>query len=254
MRLHTWERRLVGVGLGPREPRGELDLAGSRRFERPLHRGGELAGTGESISLSLGHRPRDDLIEQRRDSGSSRPGGGRGVVQVRVHLLQLRRPVEGNGPRQRLVEHASKRIDVRRGVAPPAFNPLRGGVVERADEHAGAGRPGISVELAGDPEIGQIDVVGVAAAVRDQHVGRLHVAVDEATPVSGSERRGDRGQKLDRAVGTKTPGRGDQRSQVCPVDPPHDQVKRAVELPGFVDRQLPPGGIRPRWTPRRGQT
>jgi hypothetical protein len=59
---------------------------------------------------------------------------------------------------------------------------------------------------AGDPEVGQVDMILVLVLlVRDEDVGRLDVTMDQAAPVSGRERRGDRPQQPDRPLGRHTP-------------------------------------------------
>ena len=99
------------------------------------------------------------------------------------------------------------------GVPRPPSIRSGASVVDRAHEHAGPSHRGLAVGAAGDPEVGQVDVLVVLAVVAagDQHVGGLDVAVHEAAAVGGGERGGDGAQQLDRAPGLEPAPVLDQR-------------------------------------------
>ena len=108
---------------------------------------------------------------------------------MRVHLRDLvvasrERRVAG----EQLVEHAAERVDVGAGVDPLAADLLGRDVVEGPDEGAGRGDAGARVDLAGEPEVGEVGVLAGARAL-DEDVARLDVAVDEPARVRGVERR-----------------------------------------------------------------
>jgi hypothetical protein len=71
---------------------------------------------------------------------------------------------------------------------------------------------------------------------REQDVAGLDVAVDEAAPVRGVERRADLADDPHRALGRERPLPHDGGEQVGAVDEPHRDIELAVDLPGLVDR------------------
>ena len=77
-----------------------------------------------------------------------------------------------------------------------ALDLLRGDVIDRAQELAGARQRGVVGRL-DQPEIGEVGVV----ALTDQDVLRLDVAVDQAGGVRLVERLGDLGKDPQRAAG-----------------------------------------------------
>ena len=120
----------------------------------------------------LGHDLHDDLL-------------GRGAGMRRV-------------PGEHLVEHAAERVD----VAPGGDLLLGGGllgahVVRRAERHAGLGHPaaGRGTQRQRDAEVGHH-----RAAVVEQDVLGLDVAVDDAVPVGVVEGIGDGRGDADRLV------------------------------------------------------
>ncbi len=225
--------RLGHVGRGLR--RRHRPLGGVERLQRPLQLRGEVTRGGKAILRAFGHRLGDDRIELLGDLGHRLSGRGDRVGHVRVDLGHRGGAVVGHVPRERLEQHATERVDVRGGVSPATLEPLRRGVVDRADERARACER-ISVGPPGDPEVGQIDVVIVSViAACDQDVCRFDVAVDETAPVGRGQCRGDRPQQLDRPPGGHSSRVGQQRAQVGARYPAHDQVQRAVQLARLVD-------------------
>jgi hypothetical protein len=74
-----------------------------------------------------------------------------------------------------------------------------------------------------------------AVAPRDQHVGRLDVAVHEPVRVRHVERAGDLGDQRDGALGLERPAARQQRTEVGSLDVAHRHVQDAVLLAGVED-------------------
>jgi len=154
---------------------------------------------------------------------------------VGVHLRHL--VVAGRERRvagQELEQHAAERVDVRARVDAVAADLLGGDVVEGADEGTGRGHPGRCLDLAREPEVGQVDVL--AGAALDQDVARLDVAVNESALVRRVERRGDLGDDRGRVLGRQRPPRPQQPAQVGAVDQVHGHEQQPVLLAGVMDR------------------
>ncbi len=90
--------------------------------------------------------------------------------------------VVGRGALDRRVQQAAERPQVGRRSGLVAAGALRRDVAGGADEHAGRGDGRVALDL-GDAEVGEHD----PAVVGDQHVGRLHVAVQDALAVRGAQ-------------------------------------------------------------------
>src|SRR4029453_7015183 len=134
-----------------------------------------------------------------------------------------------------LVEHAAQRVDVGTGVDGFGADLLGGDVVHRADEVPGGGLPGHRRGALGEPEVGEVDMVGVfpAGARGDEDVPRLHVPVDQPAGVGrvqrGADLAEDRGQtgELQRTVPVK------HRLEVAALDLAHDDVQQPARLPSL---------------------
>ncbi|SCE26541.1 hypothetical protein GA0115252_13839 [Streptomyces sp. DfronAA-171] len=108
-----------------------------------------------------------------------------GRLEDRVRRLDRRRPVEGVLPLDGLVERRPERPQVggrpRHGDA--GAQPLGRQVLHGADEFPGPGQRG-RARLDGDPEVGEHD----APTLAEEHVRRLHVAVQHTHRVRGAQR------------------------------------------------------------------
>ncbi len=104
--------------------------------------------------------------------------------------------LQGWAAGEAFVEHAAERVEVGAPVQRLALDLFGGDVVGRAGEVAALERAR-DRELAGEPEIGQVDVLA-APLGRDQHVGGLDVAVDEPVLVGDVEGLGDLGEQRER--------------------------------------------------------
>ncbi len=161
----------------------------------------EIAGGRVALLRRLRHRRADHDVERRRHSLGQRAGGGRRVVEVRVHLRQLGVARERRPAGQRVEQHRAERVDVGAGVGMLAADLLGRGEVGRADEVAGAREAGAGRGVLGQPEVGQVGVL--LPLLRDQHVGRLDVAVHEPAAVRRVERAGDLPDDPHRALGAE---------------------------------------------------
>ena len=96
---------------------------------------------------------------------------------------------------EREVEAQSQGVYVGAGIAAAAGENLRRGVGERARECPGAGDAELPVELGGT----EIRETGTTVGL-EEDVGRLHVAVENAAPVSGGQRGRDIAADLGREL------------------------------------------------------
>ena len=195
------------------------------------HRLDHLATRGRPVDLVLGQRPRDDVVERRRQLGPELRRRRSRVEQVRVHDRDVRLAVERLLSRQALEEQAAEGVDVGLGPDRLALDLLRSGVVERADEEAGPGQPSRSRSL-GDPEVGQVHAVGRGV---DQHVGGLDVPMNEIVRVRSVECARHLLEDRDGPVELEQT-LGDQILEVAAADVPHGDVDDAVLLTRVVDR------------------
>ena len=104
------------------------------------------------------------------------------------------RAVERELPGQQLEQQHAERVEVAAAVEPHAAQDLGRHVV---------GRPGgLAFDRAREPEVGQADL----AALADQHVGGLQVAVQQPAGVDVFEPAQDRHGELDRALDRQRAG------------------------------------------------
>ena len=150
---------------------------------------------------------------------------------MRVQHRHLRGPVERRLAGERLVEHATERVDVGARVHLPALDLLGRAVLDRPDEGAGPRQPGRR-ELLDRTEVGEVSAVARA----DEDVRGLHVAVDEPACVRRVERGCDLAHNRERPPHGQRALVGDQRLQVGALDAGHRDPEQAVVLARVVDR------------------
>lgn len=153
--------------------------------------------------------------------------------QQRRVLLAL----EGRPAGEGFVDDARQAVEIAPAVHRPAGDLFRRHVVERADELPVRGEPGQRQRLLRQPEVREVDVLGVVAvgARGDQDVAGLDVAVHEIVVMGGVERRchlgGDTQGGRDRQWALAV----QQGAQVQAGDVAHGDVEDAVGLAGFED-------------------
>ena len=141
-----------------------------------------------TVGGRLGERSPDHAIE-----GDDRRGpreGGWLLVQRRLHHLHRLRPRKRGTTRQRLEEHDPRREDVGARVDRVAQDLLRRHVAWGPHDQAGSRQVALQREGAArlrreGPR--QAEVQQLRAARRQEHVGGLHVTVDDALRVQGRE-------------------------------------------------------------------
>ena len=128
-------------------------------------------------------------------------------------------------------QQCSQCVHVRPRSYLPAVGLLWREVVESAEDLAGAGGRTRNFGLLSQAEVAQVRVV----ALSKQHVGGLHVAVNEPPPVRLVERRCDLANDRDDAVGIEGTFASHQRLQILTSDEPHCDEKQTVVLTGMKD-------------------
>ena len=176
-----------------RPPAGSGDRGGHRRGVRRAGVDGVVRVQDQrpqpAAHLLQAHPPVRVLDHQRGDHLGHRPGDPRlrhlavdhlGDRAHRVALHVVRRAAL-DGREQR----GAQAPQVRGGGHRLTGGHLRGDVGGRPENQAGTGHRRVG-DVAGDPEVGQLD----PAVVGDQHVARLDVAVGDAAAVRGPQRAG----------------------------------------------------------------
>lgn len=177
-----------------------------------------------SATASCGRSPgcRAVALATRSSSrGESRNGGGRrghAFVEVLVEDLCGGVAAVRFGAGQHLVQHHAAGVDVRPGVGRALLDLLGGQVGDGAQDGARAVRLG--VHGPDEAEVGDLD----PAVVPDQHVLRLHVAVDESGPVRGAECGEDRLQDVQGRTGAQRAPLAQDVAQRAPGDVLHRQI------------------------------
>jgi hypothetical protein len=139
-------------------------------------------------------------------------------------------------PGKRFEQNTTQRIHVRERIDPPAGDELRRRIVGRAAELSHV--TGVGGQRR-QPEVRKVDVlVGILLArPRDQHVGGLHVAVDESQCVRGVERAGDGGDERERPLWIERRALAEHLPEIGPLDEAHRYEEPVPELAGLVDGQ-----------------
>ena len=157
---------------------------------------------------------------------------GRLLLQMGPEDGEVRVAPERRLAGQALVEHAAQRVEVGAEVDRLASDLLGGGVVDRAQELAGARQPRARAHLLGEPEVAQVRVLTLG----QQHVARLDVPVYEAAPVGGVERPRHLPENVERTGRPQRVLALQQRPKVRALHVAHGDVEHAVGLAGVVDR------------------
>ena len=118
------------------------------------------------------------------------------------------------------VQDATRSVNVRASVDTAPLVLLRRRKVARADEHSSA-RLASACGESGKAEVGQIDVI-CAALTGDQHVRRLHVAVNETACVRGVQGGGELTEKVHARRGATRPSAAISARQIRSLHVAHD--------------------------------
>ncbi len=231
------------VGDDPGAERDEEERAsGDERRRHALgavERSPELDGIPEAPRGFLREGLLDDRREPDRDVGS-RPAERRerprpDVLQDLLDLLAPERALAGEA----LVEDRSEREDVGRGLDGPRIRELLGRHVTRGAaggagprERDGPARArGFTVEVLREAEVRHEG----GALGGEQHVLRLHVAVDDAALVSAPEGLGEGASERDRLLEAE-PAARESLAKRSSREERHDEVRSAVDRPRVEER------------------
>ena len=210
----------AGIGRLDGSPVGKAQEVGPQLLGRPV-----------TVVGVLGHRLHDDGVERRRDGRVGHPGQDGLVAHVLGGNRHRRVAGEGRLADRHLVEHDAERVDVAPGVDPLALGLLGREVGGRAHDGAGLGQALLGVDGPGDPEVGDLDL----AVGGDQHVARLHVAVDHAVAVGEGQGGGHPGADAGDLTRRQRLGILEDGREGPAVDVLHDDEVRAVVLAPVED-------------------
>ena len=95
--------------------------------------------------------------------------------------------LERNPAGQALIQHTAQRVLIGQPGHRGTPDLLRRDIINSAQELARRGQPAAGHRVLGDPEVRQVDVIGISlvAAPLDQQVPRLHIPVHQPLPVRG---------------------------------------------------------------------
>jgi len=191
----------------------------------------------KAIIRQLGQGPCQYLVDRRRKVGPVRGQRRRRSRKLGKQPSEMLAPANRRLASQHLEGCAAQRVEIGPAVDRARFDLLGRHVVERADELAGLRQAGRRQRLLAEPEVGQVDVVRTAAARYrpEQHVGRLDVAVYQASGVG----RVQRGRDLaDDAGCPRRIQRAEPANQLPDVPAPdvaHRYEQHSASIPGLED-------------------
>jgi len=141
------------------------------------------------------------------------------LEEVRKAELGLTAPGERGLAHEALVEHAAKCVDIARACGFLTLDQLRSDVLQRADELTIA-RQLSRIRTAGQAEVGE----GGDAVVVEQHVRRLHVAMDDRAGMQRIETLPELRREVDRRVERESPLRSESIAQRATAEVGHHDV------------------------------
>ena len=200
------------------------------RLRRRCHQG---AAALVAIGGVLGHAARQYRVDCRRQLGPALARRRNRLLEVGEDRRHLRPVAVWHGSGQAFENETGEAVLVRRAADGVATDLLGRDVGHRSHELA-VGRTALRCAL-GEAEIREITVLALVLAVQ-QHVARLHVAMDQAAAVSGIEcprqLLGDR----DRALGRESSLSPQHGLQISARHVAHGDEQQAVLLARLVDR------------------
>ena len=159
----------------------------------------EVLATREPVRGCLCHRLGEHRIQQRqlwslladgrwwgRNVFGNGDGGGRRVIRF--------------GPGQEVKRRAGQRVLVRAPIDRLPHQLFGRGVRHRAHGHVRGRQPRGVIDAAGDAEVGQINPPRVRIGILQQDVGRFDIAVQQPALMRVVQRRGHRGEDLQRQL------------------------------------------------------
>ena len=172
----------------------------------------------------LRERLEDDRLQRGGHGRVDLARTGRGLAELGQEelwdgLAGERQPARGD-----LVGHHAERVNVGAAVDLAVLALLRSHVLGRPDDHAGGGAGGaLPVGELGDAEVDQLHEVPLVAALDEEDILGLEVAVDDPAVVGGPQRVGQLEQDLepDRAVEAPFP---EERRERRPIQELHHDV------------------------------
>ena len=200
---------------------------------------GTRASRASAIAAADANRSAGSAGERlARDGGESggidprtSAGSGTGPVSRARATDAALSPSHGRCAGEHLVQHDAQGEDVRLVRRVLAAGLLRAEVVDRSQGRAGQRHLRLG-DRAGDPEVDHLDPP-VAA---DEHVARLHVAVDDAPGMAAASARADGGGDPGGLGGREGAVAPQDRGEVLAVDVLHDDERPRRVLAVVVDR------------------
>jgi hypothetical protein len=208
-----------------RHDHGAVVVGLPERGETGLELRDERAHRGEAILRALRHRALKRGIEPERDVRPNELDARRRVVHVLHGNGDEAVAAERRCPREELVEHDAEGVDVREGVDIAAARLLGRDVVARPHHRARLSQARLHVGRARDSEVGHLHI-----PVPEQHVLRLHIAVDEPVCMRKGERPAGFDRELERRPDRKPTLLLDELLQVLAVDVLEDDELAPIRL------------------------
>ncbi len=193
----------------------------------------QLSGRSARV---LRQRPGKDVIRGGRKLRAHVTQGGWLVTHMGPEDRNLRLPRVRRHACETLEEDAAEGVHVDPRIDLATFDLLRGHVVDRPYELAGARDAAVRVDVLREPEIGQVGMVLSRGPGLEEDVGGLDVPMNEAPLVGRVQRAGHLSPDAKDSRGGQPVVLSRQRLQVRPVDVAHRDVENSLGVARVVDR------------------
>ena len=191
----------------------------------------KIAAVSGSVAGPGSQRRRQEVVELGRRVGPQPAQRGCRLAQAGQGDRPLVGPVERDDPGQALVEHDGEGVQVGPTVDQVPLHLLGRDVLGGAEEDALVAELVDGQHRRGDPEVGQLH----PAFGRQQHVARLHVAVDDAGVVRRVQGVGQARAEQDRLVDLQPAPAVEQLAEVLARHVLHDDGLVAGVVHGVED-------------------